>query len=60
MITLFSFFLAEEGVQHGFPRSGVEHVESVARDHHRVGREVELDHLADAVLAHVAGNVALL
>jgi hypothetical protein len=47
--------LAEVGVQHGLARAGVEHVEAVAGDHGAVRREVQLDHLADAGVAHRAG-----
>jgi hypothetical protein len=52
--------LAEQRVQHGLAGTAVQHVEAVARDLTSVGREVQLDHLANGGVAHVGGDVALL
>ena len=52
--------LAENGVQHGLPRAGVEHVEPVAGNLGGVRLEVQLDHLADAGVANVGGDVPFL
>ena len=50
--------LPEVGMQHRLARSGVEHVEAVARHHGAVGREIELDHLADRRIPHRCRDIA--
>ena len=50
--------LAEHRMQHGLARPGVEHVETVTGDHHGVGREIAVHHLADRGIAHRRGDVA--
>ena len=52
--------LPEVGVQHRFPRPGVEHVETVAGYDRAVFRKVEFHHGANRVVAHLCRNVARL
>ena len=49
--------LAEDGVEHGLPGTGVEHVEAIAGDHHGIFGKVELDHFADRGIAHIGRDV---
>ena len=50
--------LAEDGMQHRFPRPGVEHIEAVAGHQHRVGGEVAVHHRADGGIPHFRRDVA--
>ena len=52
--------LTEIGVEHGFTRTGIEHVETVTGDHGAIGREIQLDHLADRGIAYRRRDIALL
>ena len=49
--------LAEYRMEYCFAGPGIEHVKAVAGDHHAIGREVQVDHLANRGIAHVGGDV---
>ena len=52
--------LTEQRVQYRLAGTGVKHVKAVARNHHRVGWKVQVDHLANRGIPDIRGNISRL